>query len=591
MMNLLNRRDDTVILKRQYWGYVSTYIFSYLSGAVSALVDGWFTSKFLSAEDIAAFGLCSLYFTILALLGSMLSYGLQCACTRHLSNGDSTRSNRVFSLVLELAVGIALVLMAYAALFPAQLCTFLGAHGDSASLSAGIMAYNRGFLLGVPGMLATTILPVVITICGGRQYAALAVLVQTISDFVLNYAALRIFNAGLTGLAWATTGSLYLSVAVMVFFLCRKQRMFRFQLTIPNLPLLAEITSGGLPRFLRKLASILSTLVINHTILIFGSQYMAALFIVTKIGDFFLSITVGISSTIFLMSQILFQEENIRELKWLARYTLLWGTVLGMGTTLLLNAAGGWLLRIFGADAQVSGLALAGLRLYSLSFLFATTAESIYLYLQASGRLTAANTFASLSKLMTCLAFPMSLAFGVNGVWLSFTLAEVSLIVLFVIYRLLCAAREHNTIGNSLLLVSNEMEQTQRSSMEWTVSTMEDAIGISRKIDKYLTSLGIARRKVFFSSLAIEEMAVIFAEKAALDGKEHHCMIFLLHRGDEILIRFRDDCQVFNICQQYETLHDCDDPAAHIGIRLLFGIAKQLDYSSIMNLNMVVLRV
>lgn len=583
---------DSVMLKKQYWSYVCTYAFSYLSGAVCGFIDGWFASRYLSADEIAASGLCLPYFYVILIFVAVFAVGMQSECTKRLSNGDSEGSSRIFSVVMEITVLLACGIMAFGLLCSPLLCRLLGAGSENSALAQGVMAYNRGFFPGLPALTLCPILPVAINICGGKQYAALATLIQTVVDFALNYLAIHVFHAGLEGLAWATTGSVYCALAILLYFMICRQQIFCFHFVLPTVSNIRDITRGGLPSCIRKMADVLSMLFVNQVFLVYGSEQVAARFIVVTVAVFFLSVEVGISSTLHLMSQLFFQEENVRRIRWIAGYTLRGACLIGGGMTLIAYMFAPQLICLFVTDMEILGPSIAGLRMYAFVFVFLTITESLFLFVQASGNFTAANLYAASGKLMlVCAALPMSKMFGITGVWLSFTAAELLTILFYMVHRYLYAVRHHISFRNSLFLISEELETSGQNSMEWTITAMDDAIGISRQVETYLHSRGADKRRSYYAALGIEEMSVIFAEKAAQDQKPHHCMIFLMYKPEEILIRFRDDCQIFNIRQQYETLRDNEDPAAHIGIRLLFRIARQLDYSSMLNLNMVVLRI
>ena len=56
------------------------------------------------------------------------------------------------------------------------------------------------------------------------------------------------------------------------------------------------------------------------------------------------------------------------------------------------------------------------------------------------------------------------------------------------------------------------------------------------------------------------------------------------------MMRIRDDCQLFNPVQ-YVRLFDETDPTAHIGIRLIRGLTRRIEYVSALKLNNLLIEV
>lgn len=67
---------------------------------------------------------------------------------------------------------------------------------------------------------------------------------------------------------------------------------------------------------------------------------------------------------------------------------------------------------------------------------------------------------------------------------------------------------------------------------------------------------------------------------------------FVLSAADivlDLLVRIRDNCVIFDPLQRLQ-LYSPDDPAHHIGLRMIVGTAKDVQYTSVLKLNNLVLR-
>ena len=61
----------------------------------------------------------------------------------------------------------------------------------------------------------------------------------------------------------------------------------------------------------------------------------------------------------------------------------------------------------------------------------------------------------------------------------------------------------------------------------------------------------------------------------------------LLGKGDDYILRLRDDCLIFDPMKQL-TLFSDGEPARHIGLRMTLQMAKEANYTCILKLNNLV---
>lgn len=584
--------NDSKILQKQFWEYVCTYAVSYLGGTISGVIDGFFASRFMSTSELAAFGLCSPFFSIVAMIGSIFALGMQNECAKKLSSGDKDSSTRAFSFVIELVFAATIILTLAGLYLMSGLCSTLGAGGANQYLAGGVREYSIGFIPGLSPLLLCTILPVAMNICGGKKYVMRATAVQSIADIVLDYLFVYVFDWGLTGLALASSAAALCSLLIMLVFMFFKQKMFGFRFIFPSWGLLRTVTRGGIPSFIRKLSMVVATVVVNRFFLMCGSELMASKSVVNTAATFFSAGMVGISGAMFLMAQILFQEKNKKRIRWLIRTTLSSICIMGVSTVLLLIVFAPFIMKVFKADPTIHEYAVAGFRLYVIALPFKGLTDGLFKYIQAAGQFTMSKVYAVIGQLvLIAAAYPMTLMFDSTGIWLSFTAAEIVTLLIYLVKNLISVKFSGRKFTDSVFLFSEELNEISRNSMEFIVHSDEDAGSRSEYVWQYLKLRKTDDVSAGFAALGIEEMTALFKEEAAKDEKRHECMIFMLCDHDGILLHFRDDCPLSDLDQRHEDAKDCKDLSENIGIRILFGIADDIEYSSVMNLNTVVIKI
>ncbi len=93
------------------------------------------------------------------------------------------------------------------------------------------------------------------------------------------------------------------------------------------------------------------------------------------------------------------------------------------------------------------------------------------------------------------------------------------------------------------------------------------------------------------SGLCLEEMAGnVVLHGFHKDRKRHSVDIRVVYKEGEIILRIKDDCKPFDPSEQIKVF-DPNDKVKNVGIRLVHGISKQLEYRNMLGLNVLMVRI
>ena len=67
-------------------------------------------------------------------------------------------------------------------------------------------------------------------------------------------------------------------------------------------------------------------------------------------------------------------------------------------------------------------------------------------------------------------------------------------------------------------------------------------------------------------------------------------MIRVLIVNDDLILRFRDSCRLFDIRERYDSV-DQKDITKNIGIRMVMRVAKDVMYMNTLNLNTTIIKI
>ena len=84
--------------------------------------------------------------------------------------------------------------------------------------------------------------------------------------------------------------------------------------------------------------------------------------------------------------------------------------------------------------------------------------------------------------------------------------------------------------------------------------SVEDAVDFSKRVYDLCIGKGVARRKAYIVSLAAEELIKNTITYGFQSGKNCRMETRLVCKGDEVILRIRDNCSRFNPKVYYETV-------------------------------------
>ena len=140
------------------------------------------------------------------------------------------------------------------------------------------------------------------------------------------------------------------------------------------------------------------------------------------------------------------------------------------------------------------------------------------------------------------------------------------------------------------LLLPEDFDVAKDKQLNITVTSKAEVLKLSERAQNFCESHGIDERRSMFTGICIEEMAGNIVDYGFDDGKKHFIDIRIIVKGGQVIIRLRDDCRPFDPKKQAE-LYNPEDPAAHIGIRLVQKISTEFDYVNVLKLNNLIIKI
>ena len=212
------------------------------------------------------------------------------------------------------------------------------------------------------------------------------------------------------------------------FLLVRRSRLIRlsFRGFRPDGAIIRDIFRVGLPAILMQSLASVMTVGMNRILPLFTAHGVFILGAYYKIQSFIFMPLYGMNNALVPIISFNYGARQRSRINGTVRFALLLAAVILGAGTLLLAAAAGPLLALFGAEGELLSAGIAALRLVSLSFVCAGVSIVLCSALQA---LRSPNVSLAISLLrQVVLLLPAALLFGAMGgggvVWLAFLAAE-----------------------------------------------------------------------------------------------------------------------------------------------------------------------
>ena len=100
---------------------------------------------------------------------------------------------------------------------------------------------------------------------------------------------------------------------------------------------------------------------------------------------------------------------------------------------------------------------------------------------------------------------------------------------------------------------------------------------------------GADMRRARTYGLVTEELAIFLAEHGFNDGQNHNINARLVAKGEELIIRMRDDCKPLNLTEYYKALTESRERDA--GLSIIMKLSKDVQYTNTLGTNNLIVRI
>ena len=576
------------MIKKLFKQMLLTQIVSAMTVTLCMLIDSMMIGRFLGVDAMTAYGLASPILLVFAAFGCLISAGVQVMCGKTMGSGDKDGTNACFTMSVVLTFIISAIGVFVVMCFTDPICTLLGAGKNTPDNEVFRLTkdYLRGFIIGAPAFISAQVMVPYMQMSGSRIRLVVAVALMTVGDIALDIINVTAVKWGTFGMGLASSLSYFIAFFIGIAYFFKKTCIFKFRFSLIKFKVCSRLVKDGVPTLINQVSLVLLTFVLNKILLdISGKHAVAAYSVISSVGNICYAFSSGVAAVALTLSSILYADEDRTSLKELVRIMCRYGAIICSAVTVVVLLAAQPMVTLFLTDPDAKEMAVAGFRFFALSLVPCVLNTSFKNYYQGIERVRLTMTISVFQNFaFTALAaFVLSRFADVTGVWLGFVCGESITLALITLY--VSIKNKKATISpQAFALLPDDFGSDEANCFEVSIVRPEDVIDVSTRAGNFCKEHGLDKKTSNSIALCIEEMANNIVSHGFRGRKDHSIDIRVMINDASPVLRIRDNCMNFDPVKYLE-MHEDDDPASHIGIRMVMKLVKDANYVNSLGLN------
>lgn len=552
-------------------------LFTSMTGNICMVVDSIIVSNLIGAMALSAIQPVIPVSTTVNLVYWMIGLGGSVLCSIAKAEFDNERSNRIFSVSIISLLLFGVLVAILGTIFAPQIVPILCA---SPQVQPLVYQYYSVYVLGMPFLCYIMSLSYFIRADGIADLPFRALIVSNVVNIIFDIIFIGVFNLGIPGAAWATiVGYLFGCTYMSTYFFSSKRTLQFYLVKVKSFAsTLANICKSGFSGASTQLYMTIKVFVINTLITAYIGQSGLAAFNICYNSLFILYMfLIGTAQTMSPIVSVYYQEEDYKSVDYIMSKSLKIVLTSSLILSVLLIIWPQLLTLLFHVKNPADmPIVLNAVRIFAISYVGIAITFLYTFYAQAIQQNKLSNSISLLEGFIFPVAFAciLSYLFGANGIWISFTIAEVLTILYLFVYSRYINKKTDGEFSGFFINKHNDEEKVFEHTIAGDVN---EAVNLARDVQEHLSG----NKSAALVSLAIEEMLVNIIN---INEKVDTIDVIVRDNVENILISVKDDGIDFNPVVENDNL-EFDN------ISVLNRIADKIDYSRVLGLNSTVITI
>ena len=408
--------------------------------SIYSVIDGIFVSNFAGEAAFAGLNFVFPYCMIMSAFCFMIGSGSSALVGKLLGEKEDKKAKSVFSLSIYFSIVLSLIMMGIGLALIEPITKLRHASGELLEQS---LIYGRIYLCGTVFFSIQMEFQNLFVVAEKPRLGFLITIIGGVSNIILDALFIIVFKWGVAGAASATILAQFIAAIIgIIYFICPNKSLLRLGKAKIDIKAIWKMCTNGISELFSNISMALVGLVFNNQLLTYlGEDGVTAYGVLMYVSFIYVAIVIGYVIGVAPIFSYHYGANNKEELHSLFIKSLILVAINSISQVLIAELMAGvfssWF--IFN-NPTLFEITKRAFFLYSFGFLFAS------LCIFASSFFTALNDgltsgFLSLMRtlvLQIVLVLVLPIWLGVDGIWLSYVVAEAisaSLCIFFFIIK------------------------------------------------------------------------------------------------------------------------------------------------------------
>ena len=572
------------LLGRKFREYLFPTIISNMSILLASFVDGIIVSKLINDDAFSAVNLAEP--VILFMQALFFLFGIGGAICISIAKGqrDEHKANAVFTLSFLSAVLVSVIVTVLGIVLIDPITRVLC---SDSTLYDYVQHYALFNIYGSLFMIVVPYLVFIIRTDGMPKFSANILLVSNIVNLLMDLVYMGVFKMDTSGAALATvTGYVVGFIMELYYLLFYKKRTLKFiRLKKSDYKYLGELSTGGIASVINTILLFVKAILLNQIVLgATGAAGMAGFSVCNFTLTFISMFITGGSDTMTPIVGLLYGERDYKGIDIVLRKTFVFVTASCAVIMVFILLFPSLLLQLFSITSPDRlAIGIPAVRIFSFCFIGMGVCYVTLSYLQATRHeaISVITTFLRGLIITVPLAYLLANLFGLNGVSMTFVLAEaLTAVITFLICFVVSRVKSDKYSGILLHERQTECSALFDASLK---PEAEQAAGISDSIIAFCGDNGITGKTADYAGVLAEE-TVEHIRLFNLDKKQPQIDLICRITDDEVILSVRDNGEAFDAAT-------VDDDEEFTNLNVINSLADEVDYSRALGLNNMLIKI
>ncbi|MDB8793624.1 MATE family efflux transporter [Romboutsia sp. 1001216sp1] len=422
-------------INKLFYKYLINSVLGMLAVSFCILADTMFIGQGIGSDGLAALNICIPIFNLFNGLGLLFGMGGATALSISRGKGEIVESQRIFTKSIIIAILVGITLSTLGKIFTEKIGYILGANISNIYM---VKEYLSGVLIFSFSYILAHTTSAFIRNDHNPRLAMIATVTSGLSNVILDYLLIFIFDMGIKGAGLATSIASLINLLILLTHFISKKCSLRFIKFKINVKDISRILFNGLPSFIVEISSGIVIFIFNLKLLnIVGNIGVSAYSIIANVSLVAAAIFTGISQAMQPIISVNYGANKIDRVKRVRKKGLKTSIIVGLSFYIIGILFPQFIVGVFTSEkGQIVDITVNAIRYYFLAFIFMGINIVNGAYYQSMEHRILSNAI-SLSRGIILIIIGITILpifLGVNGVWLSAVFAEVLTLIITYIY-------------------------------------------------------------------------------------------------------------------------------------------------------------